>query len=114
MSGLRLTSLPLELLSRIFVLAQTPSLAYVSQSFHTLSQSSSLRAHYLLHRYGYANALGFQAFRLNGVLTTAVIDILLSLGADPSVDDGFVVQRLVNCGENDLTLRIVHSYPAAV
>ncbi|RUP51723.1 ankyrin repeat-containing domain protein [Jimgerdemannia flammicorona] len=86
-----LSDLPPELLTRIFILAQNPNLFVVSRNFHTISESPLLRAHYLLHFYGPDHVLSSDAAKHSHIFTKHVVEILLSLGADPSADDDFAL-----------------------
>lgn len=70
--------LPVELLTRIFVLAQNPSLTIVCHKFWELGQSTAVRAHYMLYRYGSEAVMGKIAMSRK-IVSVQVIEHLLRL-----------------------------------
>ncbi|KAF7725372.1 hypothetical protein EC973_009639 [Apophysomyces ossiformis] len=97
----RLCDLPVELQTAIFVLAQNPQFAVVSRFYWHLSQSSVVRAHYLLHRFGPAAALGERAMACR-MVNLDVIDNLFKLKCDPAADDNWLFWKA--CERNDSKL----------
>ncbi|KAL9553489.1 hypothetical protein MBANPS3_003254 [Mucor bainieri] len=81
----RLLDLPIELLHRIFVYAQNPTLAITCRRFWSLGQSAMLRADYLMHRYGPTAVLGETAMRRH-IVSLPTIHQLLRLNCDPTAD----------------------------
>ncbi|KAG5456395.1 MAG: hypothetical protein BJ554DRAFT_3874 [Olpidium bornovanus] len=72
-----LVELPLEILSRIFVLASNPRLAYVARTFHAISLSPAVRAQWLLHRYCTAKLAARRGctYRFFNVAVLAVLEL---------------------------------------
>ncbi|KAI8366529.1 ankyrin repeat-containing domain protein [Blakeslea trispora] len=85
-SHCHLLTLPVELVSDIFIFAQNPALAITCTYFWQLSHSTLLRANYLLFRYGPSSVLGEAAMQRK-IATTQVIHHLLTSGqADPKAN----------------------------
>lgn len=77
--------LPIELLTRIFVLAQNPLLVQTCRHFWQMGASTTVRAHYLLHRYGSHQVLSEASMRRN-IVSLPVVEHLLQLHqCDPNV-----------------------------
>ncbi|KAG2200950.1 hypothetical protein INT47_003185 [Mucor saturninus] len=82
----RLLQLPVELQMRIFILAQNASLVTVCKQFWELGQSVTVRAQYLLYRYGRSNVLSKRAMKRK-MVTLSVVEHLLRYRKVPVVDD---------------------------
>ncbi|KAK4510483.1 uncharacterized protein ATC70_004913 [Mucor velutinosus] len=102
----RLLDLPNELLHRIFVYAQNPTLAIVCKQFWSLGQSAMLRADYLMHRYGPTAVLGETAMRRH-IVSLPTIHQLLRLNCDPTADDNWLFIEACGIDQVDLCRRIV-------
>ncbi|KAJ2631485.1 hypothetical protein H4R22_001946 [Coemansia sp. RSA 1290] len=88
--------LPFDILCRIFVLAQWPSLAFVSRAFYSVSQSMAVRAHFYLAEFGRDRVLDGHlglASRRPRMLRQDVVLMLLNLGADPCADGQWVLRH---------------------
>ncbi|KAG2236048.1 hypothetical protein INT48_008142 [Thamnidium elegans] len=70
--------LPIELLTRIFVLAQNPLLVQSCRHFWQMGASTTVRAHYLLHRYGSHQVLSNASMRRK-IVSLPVVEHLLRL-----------------------------------
>ncbi|KAJ2318187.1 hypothetical protein IWW52_002704 [Coemansia sp. RSA 2704] len=94
--GRALDRLPFDILCRIFVLAQWPSLALASRAFLDVSRSMAVRARFCLAEFGRAHVLdsrlGLPARRPRMVRQDAVL-MLLNLGADPRADAQWVLRH---------------------
>ncbi|OAD08976.1 hypothetical protein MUCCIDRAFT_159144 [Mucor lusitanicus CBS 277.49] len=109
----RLLDLPTELLHRIFVYAQNPTLAIVCRQFWSLGQSAMLRADYLMHRYGPTAVLGETAMRRH-IVSLPTIHQLLRLNSDPTADDNWLFTKACELDQVDLCRRIVQVGPCNV
>jgi ankyrin repeat protein len=85
----RLLKLPVELLIDIFVYAQNPALAITCSNFWHLGYSSTLRAQYLMHRYGPTAVLGETSMKRK-IVSLQVVEQLLRLNCcDPKADGDY-------------------------
>ncbi|KAI8970508.1 ankyrin repeat-containing domain protein [Pilobolus umbonatus] len=85
----RLLMLPVELQMTIFAISQTPVLALVSKHFWNLSKSPTLRAYYLIYRYGCRGVFTERAIRRRFVSLEVVEQLLRMKGCDPTGGDDF-------------------------
>ncbi|KAJ1917810.1 hypothetical protein H4219_003000 [Mycoemilia scoparia] len=92
-------ALPFDLLAQIFIFAQCPSLAYVSEIFYEVSLSPSTRARYFLCEFGKTDIFhpnrGLLARRPRMFRQDTVI-LLLSLGGDPCVHEQWIFRYAVS------------------
>ncbi|OZJ05821.1 hypothetical protein BZG36_00954 [Bifiguratus adelaidae] len=94
-------SLPTELLTRIFVEAQTPGLAYACRQLYVLSRHDLLRAHFLYATYGPERALGAEV-TLRKIRTPDVIRLLMNLGCDLTVDRHYPISYALDIRDDTL------------
>ncbi|KAJ2699059.1 hypothetical protein FB645_005439 [Coemansia sp. IMI 203386] len=91
-----LGELPFDILCRIFVWAQWPTLGLVSRAFHQVSQSVAVRARFFMAEFGRGRVLdgnvGLASRRPQAMRQDTVL-LLLALGADPRADDQWIVQH---------------------
>lgn len=102
----RLLDLPIELLHRIFVYAQNPTLAITCRRFWSLGQSAMLRADYLMHRYGPTAVLGETSMRRH-IVSLPTIHQLLRLNCDPTADDSWLFVKGCELDQVDLCRRVL-------
>lgn len=85
-SQCRILLLPVELQIRIFVLAQNPAIVTVCKQFWELGQSVTVRAQYLMYRYGPTAILGKRSMKRK-IVSLQVVEQLLRLNCcDPNGD----------------------------
>lgn len=100
----RLLELPAELLTNIFVYAQNPALATVSSHFWHLGCSPTVRADYLMHRYGPEAVLGETSMKRRIVSLQVVEQLLRSnYACDPKADGDYWLFRQA-CELNQISL----------
>ncbi|KAJ2370991.1 hypothetical protein IW150_004802 [Coemansia sp. RSA 2607] len=89
-------ALPFDIVCRVFVWAQRPSLGLLSRAFHAASQAQGVRARFFLVEFGRRGvldgAVGLPARRPRMVRADLVL-LLLALGADPRADAQWVVRH---------------------
>ncbi|KAJ2720308.1 hypothetical protein GGI07_004684 [Coemansia sp. Benny D115] len=87
--------LPFDILCRIFVAAQQPSLVLVARVFYQASKLAAVRARFLLAQFGRRRVLDGNlglATRRPRMLRQDVVLLLLALGADPRADSQWILQ----------------------
>ncbi|KAJ1665164.1 hypothetical protein IW140_003564 [Coemansia sp. RSA 1813] len=88
--------LPFDILCRIFVQAQWPTLAYVSRGLHEVSLSRAVRARYCLAEFGQKQVLDGRvglAGRRPRMFRQDLVLLLLNMGADPRADDQWILRH---------------------
>ncbi|KAJ2454061.1 hypothetical protein EV183_001784 [Coemansia sp. RSA 2336] len=102
--------LPFDILCRIFVFAQWPSLAFVSRAFYSVSQSMAVRAHFYLAEFGRDQVLDGHlglASRRPRMLRQDVVLMLLNLGADPRADGQWVLRHACACAWTPIVRKLL-------
>ncbi|KAJ1647238.1 hypothetical protein J3B02_005392 [Coemansia erecta] len=91
-----LADLPFDILCRVFVWAQWPTLSLVSRVFHQVSRSMGVRARYFMVEFGRKHVLdscvGLASRRPQAMRQDTVL-LLLALGADPRVDNQWILRH---------------------
>ncbi|KAJ2557972.1 hypothetical protein EV175_001032 [Coemansia sp. RSA 1933] len=109
-------TLPFDLLCRIFVLAQWPTLATVSRILYDVSRSRAVRARYCLAEFGRRRVLDGRvglAGRRPRMFGQDLVLLLLNMGADPCTDDQWILRHA--CAQGwEPTVRKLLLMPAAV
>ncbi|KAM3580593.1 hypothetical protein VKS41_007251 [Umbelopsis sp. WA50703] len=96
-----LTTLPTELMVRIFIMAQNASLRMVNRRYYEISTSNLLRAHYIFWRYGPYYSLSMMATQW-GIFSKPVAELLISFDCDIHADEDFIVYWASQHGHMDL------------
>ncbi|KAJ2662004.1 hypothetical protein IWW48_002063 [Coemansia sp. RSA 1200] len=89
-------ALPFDILCRIFVEAQWPTLAYVSRTLYEVSRSRAVRARYCVAEFGRHRVLDGRvglAGRRPRMFQQDLVLLLLNMGADPRVDDQWILRH---------------------
>ncbi|KAJ1821386.1 hypothetical protein LPJ56_003250 [Coemansia sp. RSA 2599] len=92
---LTLAQLPFDVLCQIFVWAQWPTLGLVSRVFRQVSQSMAVRARFFMVEFGRKYVLDScvgLASRRPQAMRQDIVLLLLALGADPAVDDQWILR----------------------
>lgn len=96
-----LTTLPTELMVRIYIMAQNPGLRMVNKRYYDISTSNLLRAHFIYWRYGPYYSLSIMATQWN-IFSKAVAESLISFGCDLHADEDYIVYWASQHGYMDL------------
>ncbi|KAJ2759681.1 hypothetical protein H4S06_002109, partial [Coemansia sp. BCRC 34490] len=89
-------ALPFDILCRIFVEAQWPTLAYVSRTLYEVSRSRAVRARYCVAEFGRHRVLDGRvglAGRRPRMFQQDLVLLLLNMGADPRADDQWILRH---------------------